>query len=145
MEKLLFTSESVTEGHPDKFTYIHYGNNLGENGNALEGNIYQNQFRFYTEKDFLKALPAPKTDYKGNNEDLKWTITKVHQTGATNKNNDGSFTLSGWKAAQSGIIMIEATAGDDPETQVTVRTPLFVQCCSAVNQYTIEYTPLVPL
>ena len=132
----------ITE-NPNKFTYIHYGNNLGENGNALEGNIYQNQFRFYTEKDFLKALPAPKTDYKGNNEDLKWTITKVHQTGATNKNNDGSFTLSGWKAAQSGIIMIEATAGDDPGTQVTVRTPLFVQCCSAVNQYTIEYTPLV--
>lgn len=133
---------AITE-NPNKFTYIHYGNNLGENGKALEGDIYQNQFRFYSEEDFLKALPAPQTDYKGSNKDLKWTITKVHQTGATDKQNDGSFTLTSWKAAQSGIIMIEATAGDDPETQVTVRTPLFVQCCSEVKKYTIEYTPLV--
>ena len=130
--------------NPNKFTYIHYGNNLGEGGIALEGEEYQNQFRFYQKADFQNSHPVPETDFKGKNEDLKWTVTKVHQTGAKDVKADGSFTLTSWKDFQVGIVMVTATAGDDPDTQVTVSTPLFVHCCTPTAAgYMVEYSPMV--
>ena len=128
--------------NPNKFTYIHYGNNLDEGGAEREGVEYQNQFRFYKQGD-MGEIKAPKTDFKGKNTDLKWKFTKIHQTGIKENGEDGSFTVNGWKNNQVGIILVEATAGDDPDTQVTVTTPVFFHCCSEVDGYTVEYSPMV--
>ncbi|WP_418210896.1 surface glycan-binding family protein [Bacteroides zhangwenhongii] len=130
--------------NPNKFTYIHYGNNLGEDGTELKGDEYQNQFRFTKKVDFQNSNPVPVTDFKGKNEDLKWTVAKVHQIGAKDVTSNGSFTLTSWKDSQIGIVMVTATAGNDPDTQVTVSTPLFIHCCTpTTNGYTIEYSPMV--
>ncbi len=40
----------------DRITYIHCGNNLDTNGNALPGIQYENQFRFNSEDDMNRTF-----------------------------------------------------------------------------------------
>lgn len=130
--------------NPNKFTYIHYGNNLGTDGTELAGIEYQNQFRFYTNL-FKTTDLTPKTDYKGT-EALKWEAKSIKQieTASGYPKSDGTIRFSKWTSNnQCGILIITATAGDDPDTQVSVSVPVFVQFCNSVQDYTIEYNPFV--
>lgn len=129
--------------NPNKFTYIHYGNNLGVNGTELEGDIYQNQFRFYSNQ-FSSYFPTPTTDYNGDATDLKWSaemIRFLEPAGGYPKAN-GQIRFKNWKDNQVGILLVTATAGDDPDTQVTVSVPVFVHMLKS-PVYQIEYTPFV--
>ncbi|WP_175629966.1 surface glycan-binding family protein [Bacteroides acidifaciens] len=129
--------------NPNKFTYIHYGNNLGADGAELEGDIYQNQFRFYSNQ-FSSYFPTPTTDYNGDATDLKWSaemIRFLEPAGGYPKAN-GQIRFKNWKDNQVGILLVTATAGDDPDTQVTVSVPVFVHMLKS-PVYQIEYTPFV--
>jgi hypothetical protein len=129
--------------NPNKFTYIHYGNNLGADGAELEGDIYQNQFRFYNNQ-FSSYFPTPTTDYNGDATDLKWSaemIRFLEPAGGYPKAN-GQIRFKNWKDNQVGILLVTATAGDDPDTQVTVSVPVFVHMLKS-PVYQIEYTPFV--
>lgn len=130
--------------NPNKFTYIHYGNNLGVNGTELEGDIYQNQFRYYS--NTLKSTAfTPTTDYKGNNTDLKWSTKVIKQidVAANYPQADGTLRFKNWRAGQCGALIVTATAGEDPDTQVSVSVPVFVFMLDATVAYQIEYTPFV--
>lgn len=129
--------------NPNKFTYIHYGNNLGANGTELEGDIYQNQFRFYTNQ-FSSYLPTPTTDYNGDITDLKWSADMIRfiEPASGYPKTNGQIRFKNWKDNQCGILLITATAGDDPDTQVTVSVPVFVHMLKS-PAYQIEYTPFV--
>lgn len=129
--------------NPNKFTYIHYGNNLGEGGIELDGEQYQNQFRFYT-NEFKTCLPKATTDYKGKLENLKWSFKSMRfiTMASGYPKTDGQIRFKDWKDNQCGIVLITATAGDDKDTQVSVTVPVCVQMLNkpAVQ---IEYTPFV--
>lgn len=129
--------------NPNKFTYIHYGNNLGAGETTLEGDIYQNQFRFYTNQ-FNSYLPTPTTDYNGDATDLKWSAEMIRflEPAGGYPKADGQIRFKNWKDNQVGILLITATAGNDPDTQVTVSVPVFVHMLKS-PVYQIEYTPFV--
>lgn len=141
-KKTIDVTLDITD-NPNMFTYIHYGNNLGANGTELEGNEYQNQFRFYS-NTFSSTILEAVTDYKGDKSSLKWSTEMIRfiEPAASYPKEDGTIRFKNWKDNNLGIMLVTATAGDDPDTQVSVTVPVFLHMLKS-PAYQIEYTPLV--
>ena len=134
--------------NPNRFTDIRYGNNLGQNGSELTGDIYQNQFRFYS--NVFKSTDLTPKIFKDGKEvttslALKWEYQTIKQIKLANNypKADGTIRFSSWKAGQCGALLITATAGDDPDTQISVTVPVFVSMLENTQLHYIEYTPFV--
>ena len=103
----------------DRITYIHCGNNLDTNGNALPGIQYENQFRFNSEDDMNRTFTIKTNAYSTAKITFKYEKLSTSVT-ANITNNE--ITFSGWKgdAATSNIGIITATVNDKTELKVPV-------------------------
>ena len=135
--------------NPNYFTYVLWGNNLGENGTALEPlEKYGNQFRIYTtvtleERTVLKINFADaKTDIPAGR---KVTFEGVKQySGGVSVTPSGQLQLYGdyGYPKNSGIIysVIKVTVGEG-DAAITRNIPIFVDRVGVDSGHQITYTP----
>ncbi len=138
--------------NPNYFTYIRYGNNL-----EIDPIANANQFRVHNSTELSSLNLMPSTDIK-EGVNVKWEIEVKYQAAGTEIDpNTGKISAKGWKAANCGMVVVTATAGEGP-TAVTVKTPVFFHYSSFVREpkdpnpsvsgipetgISVEYTPFV--
>ncbi|MFV0546143.1 MAG: surface glycan-binding family protein [Bacteroides sp.] len=126
--------------NPYYFTHIRYGNNLG----LTPATNYANQFRVFSADELQNLSLTPTTDIKAGVE-VEWSVkTKAQMSGTTiDANGKLNFTTSGWKDANSGLIMVTATTGKGTPAEVSMTVPVFFNFASAVAGIKVLYSPFV--
>ncbi|NCC10151.1 MAG: DUF4958 domain-containing protein [Bacteroidia bacterium] len=126
--------------NPYYFTYIRYGNNLG----LTPATNYADQFRVFSADELQNLSLAPTTDIKAGVE-VEWSVKTKAQMSGTTIDSDGklSFTTSGWKNANGGLIMVTATTGKGTPAEVSITVPVFFNFASAVAGVKVLYSPFV--
>lgn len=127
--------------NPYYFTYIHWGNNLS----LTPARNYASQHRVTSSNDLLSlSIPVAETDIAKDVE-VEWSIDNANSSvsgGVIDK--DGTITFTaGWTNAKVLMILVKATTGKGTPGEVTIKTPVFIHCASAVNGVTVNYTPFV--
>ena len=128
------------------FTTINYGNNLGEGQSELDGEEYNNQFRFAKTGDVNGKTFMPKPlDLKGSGQKVKWSIKTGKNIGpdasspTTINEQTGEITVTGAKNKQISFVLVTAEVGEGDES--IVRTvPFFVFVPDGNN---VVFTPFV--
>lgn len=123
-----------------KLVWIKCGNNLGENGAALEGDQYENQFRF---KGATNNIEFPiRTNL---NKEITWTLGDLDAStpnkGITCSISNNKLKFKGDPTGNSIYVRIlTGTVTDDP-TQ-TLSVPIFVYSNKVVGNVSVEFSPL---
>ena len=127
------------------FTTINYGNNLGEGGIELDGEIYNNQFRFTGTSGANGKTFSPKSlDLKGSGQTVKWSISLPRDlAGTTIDQSTGTITLAGTSNKQIRFALITAKVGNNEEEAIERTVPFFVSIYDKNNQANVLYTPFV--
>jgi len=128
------------------FTTINYGNNLGEGQSELDGEEYNNQFRFAKTGDVNGKTFMPKPlDLKGSGQKVKWSIKTGKNIGpdasspTTINEQTGEITVKGATNKQISFVLVTAEVGEGDES--IVRTvPFFVFVPDGNN---VVFTPFV--
>ena len=128
--------------NPNYFTSVLWGNNLGENGAALEPIAkYGNQFRIKHGATSMKFnivshdIPAGRP--------VKYESLRQTGGGSSVNTNTGQLQIySGTVGAQPGLIVnvIKVTVGDG-EAAISRNIPVFVDRTDYFNGYQVLYTP----
>lgn len=157
--------------NPNMFTFVHWGNNLG----LTPATDYASQYRFTKKADYTSAqitvadndLPEGVTvryeidetnslvDQKNQPEyqtdESKWV--KVSDCASIDANTGTiTFTDKAWSGNPKVMMfLVKVTAGDDPDSQITVKVPVFIETSQPVKPdggftgegITVQYTPFV--
>lgn len=155
--------------NPNWFTHFSYGNNLGTDGTALPESETQgvSQFRYYGEgeagvyADGTVAKPIKYNIISGipSNSTMSYQFRNRYTSGSNMfkgkieiNSVSGEIVIEGTADSpngrilqnnQIGILMVEATAGEDPTSNISVTIPVFVQVGQARNNVYVEYTPFI--
>lgn len=138
--------------NPNDFTYVRWGNNLGENGAALTPLAeYGNQFRI-TKADGTLEINVVESDIP-EGATVKyafksWTNLSVAQNGAKVDANTGKITITymgdaSATAARVHYGVITVTVGEG-EAAVVRKFPLFVDQAGFRNGWDVRITPFAP-
>ena len=138
--------------NPNDFTYVRWGNNLGENGAALTPlGEYGNQFRI-TKADGTLEINVVESDIP-EGATVKyafksWTNLSVAQNGAKVDANTGKITITymgdaSATAARVHYGVITVTVGEG-EAAVVRKFPLFVDQAGFRNGWDVRFTPFAP-
>ena len=138
--------------NPNDFTYVRWGNNLGENGAALTPLAeYGNQFRI-TKADGTLEINVVESDIP-EGATVKyafksWTNLSVSQNGAKVDANTGKITITYMGDATAtaarvhyGVITVTVGSG---EGAVVRKFPLFVDQAGFRNGWDVRFTPFAP-
>lgn len=131
---------TVTE-NKSKFLWIKCGNNLGENGKPLEGDIYENQFRFSGNTNDVEYPIRTNLDgYKT----ITWSLStsQYTSTGINCQLSQNALKFSGTPDKQ-GIVALILTGTVDGDKSQSLSVPIFVHANKLVGDYYVEYNPLV--
>lgn len=127
--------------NPYYFTYVHWGNNL----NLSPAQNYASQYRVTSNNALLSlSIPVAETDIPEGVE-VEWTIDNSSSSisgGSIDENGTITFT-AGWTNAKVLMILVKATTGKGTAGEITIKTPVFIHCSSAVAGVTVNYTPFV--
>lgn len=127
--------------NPYYFTYVHWGNNL----NLSPAQNYASQYRVTSNNALLSlSIPVAETDIPKGVE-VEWTIDNSSSSisgGSIDENGTITFT-AGWTNAKVLMILVKATTGKGTAGEITIKTPVFIHCSSAVAGVTVNYTPFV--
>ena len=127
--------------NPYYFTYVHWGNNL----NLSPAQNYASQYRVTSNNALLSlSIPVAETDIPKGVE-VEWTIDNSSSSisgGSIDENGTITFT-AGWTNAKVLMILVKATSGKGTAGEITIKTPVFIHCSSAVAGVTVNYTPFV--
>lgn len=131
------------------FTTINYGNNLGEGQSELEGEEYNNQFRFTGTSGANGKTFAPKPlDLKGSGQTVKWTIKTGKNIGpdavspTTINEQDGTITVNGVQNNQVSFVLVTVEVGEGEEA-IARTVPFFISIYNGTNSGNVLYTPFV--
>ena len=164
-------SDLKIDAAPNMFTFVHWGNNLG----LTPATDYASQYRFTKKADYTSAqitvadndLPEGVTvryeidetnslvDQKNQPEyqtdESKWV--KVSDCASIDANTGTiTFTDKAWSGNPKVMMfLVKVTAGDDPDSQITVKVPVFIETSQPVKPdggftgegITVQYTPFV--
>lgn len=127
--------------NPYYFTYVHWGNNL----NLSPAQNYASQYRVTSNNALLSlSIPVAETDIPEGVE-VEWAIDNSSSSisgGSIDENGTITFT-AGWTNAKVLMILVKATTGKGTAGEITIKTPVFIHCSSAVAGVTVNYTPFV--
>ena len=127
--------------NPYYFTYVHWGNNL----NLSPAQNYASQYRVTSNNALLSlSIPVAETDIPEGVE-VEWTIDNSSSSisgGSIDENGTITFT-AGWTNAKVLMILVKATTGKGTAGEITIKTPVFIHCSSAVAGVTVNNTPFV--
>lgn len=131
--------------NPNFFTYFSYGNNLGLTEEQTRG---ASQFRVSSEAELAElALSVAGNDIP-EGVPVKWEIVRrLNADGSKIDETTGQISLAGWKANNTGILVIRATAGEG-DAAVSVTLPVCINYSSTItptdgSKCTISYNPFV--
>lgn len=125
--------------NPYYFTYIHWGNNLS----LAPAKAYASQHRVNSKAELLAlSIPVAETDLP-NDVKVIWEVaTESFSGGSTQIDEHGTLTFSrGWIDAKCFVVVVSATTGKGTAGEITVKTPVFVDCSAAIKGITVSYTP----
>lgn len=125
--------------NPYYFTYIHWGNNLS----LSPAKNYASQHRVNSEAELLSlSIPVAESDLPEGTT-VEWSIdTESFGSGSSQIDADGTLTFTkGWVNAKCFVVVVKATTGKDTPGEITVKTPVFIDCSGAINGVRISYTP----
>lgn len=138
--------------NPNDFTYVRWGNNLGENGAALTPLAeYGNQFRITKAGGTLEINVVESDIPEGATVKYafkSWTNLSVAQNGAKVDANTGKITITymgdaSATAARVHYGVITVTVGEG-EAAVVRKFPLFVDQAGFRNGWDVRITPFAP-
>ena len=131
--------------NPNYFTYVLWGNNLGENGTALEPLAkYGNQFRLKHGATTLKInLADAQTDIPAGRP-VKFELVKQYGGGIGVTAAGRLECYSQTVGKESGIVyaLVKATVGEG-DAAITRNIPVFLDRADYYNGYQIIYNPFV--
>lgn len=141
---------TVTE-NTTKLLWIKCGNNLGNNGSKLEGEQYENQFRYTSEEIATGNIIIPiKANLSNVTLELeRESIFDVSANGLNTKVENNNFIITSPKGNPKGVF-VYTIKGSTADGQ-TLTVPIFIHCnnigkgknTNGEGEYTIEYTPFV--
>lgn len=140
-----------------KLVWINCGNNLGENGTALKGEQYENQYRYQTRDE----LSAAKIEIKANLANVTFSLLRENvfdtssngfMTAITVENGHTYLTVSSLKTNIKGVFVKMIKGSTDDGQELTI--PLFIHFNEQTpghltskgqkqGDYVVEYTPFV--
>ena len=125
--------------NPYYFTYIHWGNNLS----LTPAKTYASQYRVNSKAELLAlSIPVAETDLPSDVEVIWEVATESFSSGSTQIDEHGTLTFTGgWIDAKCFVVVISATTGKGTPGEITVKTPVFVDCSAAIKGITVSYTP----
>ena len=131
--------------NPNYFTYVLWGNNLGENGTALEPlEKYGNQFRIKHGAAALKInLADAQTDIPAGRP-VKFELVKQYGggIGVTEAGRLECYSQTVGKEAGIVYALVKATVGEG-DAAITRNIPVFLDRTDYYNGYQIIYNPFV--
>ena len=131
--------------NPNYFTYVLWGNNLGENGTALEPLAkYGNQFRLKHGATTLKInLADAQTDIPAGRP-VKFELVKQYGggIGVTAAGRLECYSQTVGKEAGIVYALVKATVGEG-DAAITRNIPVFLDRTDYYNGYQIIYNPFV--
>lgn len=133
--------------NPNYFTYVYYGNNLGENLSELKGDEYYHQFRFRTQDEYkanrnIKLIDSDIPQGRTVKWEIEYTDNMKSQSAQPTIDGSGNITTGRWSANIIGAYRIIVTVGgDDDPYSITRRFPVFIQYLNQNPEF--EFTPFV--
>lgn len=131
------------------FTTINYGNNLGEGQSELDGEEYNNQFRFTGTSGANGKTFTPKPlDLKGTGQTVRWSIKTGKNIGpdatspTTINEQNGVITVNGVQNNQISFVIVTVEVGEGEEA-IARTVPFFISIYSGANSGYVLYTPFV--
>lgn len=142
---------TVTE-NTTKLLWIKCGNNLGNNASKLEGEQYENQFRYTSEEIATGNITIPiKANLPNVTFELeRGSIFDVSTNGLNTKVENNNFIITSPKGTPKGVFVYTLKGSTTDGQSLTV--PIFIHCNNLgkgknnkneEGEYTIEYTPFV--
>lgn len=127
--------------NPYYFTYIHWGNNLS----LTPAKSYASQYRVNSNQELVAlSIPVAETDLPEGIEVIWEITTESFSSGNTQIDTDGTITFKGgWVDAKCFVAVVSATTGKGTPGEITVKTPVFIDCSTAIGGVKVSYTPFV--
>lgn len=148
----------IIKNNTKKLVWIKCGNNLGEDGKAREGEIFENQFRFDNSNDILNFT----TEINANINNVTFELDQANSLFGYSSNglickieNGNIFKVTGFRgeAIPKGGVYVNVITGTSKSGQ-TLKVPIFIcynnqtdayetSTSASVGKYVVEYTPFV--